>query len=888
MEAKLLMMATHNIFSPSSGKPILTPSQDIVLGSYYLTMNPKGDMPAEDKRLPLIASLEEALSALQEGVLKLHDWIDLANPDKGNTTQFGLSKRSVIRTTVGRVLFNTIWPSELGFFNAPALKGDLGNLILETYKLLGKPDTIESLDRLKEMGFDIATKAGISIGIFDMIIPPAKQERIEVARKEIDKIEDQFRKGIITRGERHNKIIDVWTSATDDIAKEVFNCLDENLGKETINPVYLMMDSGARGNRQQVRQLCGMRGLMAKPSGEIIEQPILASFREGLSVLEYFMSTHGARKGLADTALKTADAGYLTRKLCDVAMDCIITCNDDGRRDGVVKKAIMEGDNEVVPLRDRLIGRYSSEDIYDPSNPTELLISGGSLITEDIADQVDAMGITRIRVMSPLSSRIKNGLTAFEYGIDPSTNNLVKEGSSVGIIAAQSIGEPGTQLTMRTFHIGGIASAGREDPVINVRKAGTLSFKGLRLVTLANDQQVTLNKTGSIQVLDQDDRIVDDYPIPAGALLHFKDGEKVEEDALLAQWDPYNIPILSEKKGVISFEDMLPGVTTKVDRDATGGRSMVVIEHKEDLNPQIIVKDASGNPIATYSVPTGAQVAVDEGTKIDAGSIIAKTPRQASKTQDITGGLQRVAELFEARRPKEGNVGQMAKIDGIVSEAGTLRSKKRLLVTNDESGQVEEHLIPHGKHVLVQPGDYVQKGQLITEGAKDPHEILEILGPSAVQEYLIEEIQKVYRLQGVTINDKHLEVIISRMLFKIRITDTGDTDFFWGDQVDRFAFMDANEEISEKGGKPAEGEPILLGITKASLETDSFISAASFQETTRVLTNAATLGKVDELKGFKENVIMGHLIPAGTGLPKWRRLKIDTLGSNPIEAAASQ
>ena len=888
MEAKLLMMATHNIFSPSSGKPILTPSQDIVLGSYFLTMDPQGEMPKENKRLPLIASLEEALSAMQEGVLNLHDWIDLANPDKGKDTQFGLAKKSVIRTTVGRVLFNTIWPPELGFFNAPALKGDLGNLILETFRLLGKSETIESLDRLKEMGFDMATKAGISIGIFDMIIPPEKQQRIEVARKEIDKIEDQFRKGIITRGERHNKIIDVWTTATDDIAKEVFNCLKDNLGKDTINPVYLMMDSGARGNRQQVRQLCGMRGLMAKPSGEIIEQPILASFREGLSVLEYFMSTHGARKGLADTALKTADAGYLTRKLCDVAMDCIITCEDDGRRDGVVKKAIMEGDNEVVPLRDRIIGRYASEDIFDPSNPTEIVIAGGSLITEEIAIELDAVGITRIRVMSPLSSRIKNGLTAFEYGIDPSTNSLVKEGSSVGIIAAQSIGEPGTQLTMRTFHIGGIASAGREDPVINVRKRGKLSFKGLRLVTLANEQQVTLNKTGSIQVLDQDERIIDDYPIPAGALLHFKDGDEVEEEALLAQWDPYNIPILSEKKGVISFEDMLPGVTTKVDRDATGGRSMVVIEHKEDLNPQIIVRDTSGNPLATYSVPTGAQVAVDEGTKIDAGSIIAKTPRQASKTQDITGGLPRVAELFEARRPKEGNVGQMAKIDGIVSEAGTLRSKKRLLVTNEESGQVEEHLIPHGKHVLVQPGDFAQKGQLITEGAKDPHEILEILGPSAVQEYLIEEIQKVYRLQGVTINDKHLEVIISRMLFKIRITDTGDADFFWGDQVDRFAFMDANEEISEKGGKPAEGEPILLGITKASLETDSFISAASFQETTRVLTNAATLGKVDELKGFKENVIMGHLIPAGTGLPKWRRLKIDTLGTNPVESAASQ
>ena len=653
MEAKLLMMATHNIFSPSSGKPILTPSQDIVLGSYYLTMNPKSEEPAEGQRLPLIASLEEALSAMQEGVLKLHDWIDLANPDKGKETHFGISKKSVIRTTVGRVLFNTIWPQELGFFNAPALKGDLGNLILETFTLLGKEQTIEALDRLKEMGFDMATKAGISIGIFDMIIPPEKQQRIEVARKEIDKVEDQFRKGIITRGERHNKIIDVWTTATDDIAKEVFSCLDDNLGKDTINPVYLMMDSGARGNRQQVRQLCGMRGLMAKPSGEIIEQPILASFREGLSVLEYFMSTHGARKGLADTALKTADAGYLTRKLCDVAMDCIITCEDDERRDGVVKKAIMEGDNEIVPLRDRIIGRYSSEDIYDPSNPTELVISGGSLITEEIADNLDALGITRIRVMSPLSSRIKNGLTAFEYGIDPSTNSLVKEGSSVGIIAAQSIGEPGTQLTMRTFHIGGIASAGREDPVINIRKRGKLSFKGLRLVTLANGQQVTLNKTGSIQVLDKDDRIIDDYPVPAGALLHYKDGEEVEEEALLAQWDPYNIPILSEKKGVVSFEDMLPGVTTKVDRDATGGRSMVVIEHKEDLNPQIIVRDTSGNPLATYSVPTGAQVAVDEGTKIDAGSIIAKTPRQASKTQDITGGLPRVAELFEARDPRK-------------------------------------------------------------------------------------------------------------------------------------------------------------------------------------------------------------------------------------------
>ena len=594
MEAKLLMMASHNIFSPSSGKPILTPSQDIVLGSYFLTMNPKKEMPAENVRVPIIGSLEEALSALQDGALNLHDWIDLQNPDKGKTTHFGIPGRSVVRSTVGRVLFNTIWPEELGFFNKPALKGDLGDLILETYRLTGKASTINALDKLKEMGFEMATKAGISIGIFDMIIPDEKKDRIVVARKEIDKIEDQFRKGIITRGERHNKIIDVWTTATDDIAKNVFTSLEDNLGKDTINPVYLMMDSGARGNRQQVRQLCGMRGLMAKPSGEIIEQPILSSFREGLTVLEYFMSTHGARKGLADTALKTADAGYLTRKLCDVAMDCVIAMKDDGRRDGVVKKAIMEGDNEIVPLRDRVIGRYSSEDIANPSNPSETLVSSGSLITEDIADNLDASGITRVRVMSPLSTRIKNGMTSLEYGIDPSTNALVKEGSAVGIIAAQSIGEPGTQLTMRTFHIGGIASAGREEPVIHIRKAGKLKFVGLRLVTLANGQQVTLNKTGSIQILDPDGRIVDDYPVPAGALLHFKDNEDVAESTLLAQWDPYNIPILSEKKGMIGFEDMLPGVTTKVEKDASGGKSMVVIEHKEDLNPQIIVKDSSG------------------------------------------------------------------------------------------------------------------------------------------------------------------------------------------------------------------------------------------------------------------------------------------------------
>jgi DNA-directed RNA polymerase subunit beta' len=881
MEAKLLMLSTRNICSPSGGDPIHMPHEAIVSGAYYLTMNPRGGEPEEGWRLPLVASVEEALTAMHEGALKLHDWIDLSNPDKGRDTIFGISGRSVVRTTVGRVIFNAVWPEELGFYNQPARKGDLSDLILEAFKATGQEETVASLDRLKELGFEYATEAGISIGIYDMIIPPKKEEKIAKARKEIDKVEEQFKKGIITRGELHNKIIDVWTNATDDIAKEVYNCLEHNHGKDTVNPVYLMMDSGARGNKRQVRQLCGMRGLMSKPSGEIMEQPIFSSFREGQSAFEYFMSTHGARKGLADTALKTADAGYLTRKLCDVAMDTIIECKDDGRRDGVWKKAIVDGDKEIVPLRQRISGRYSSDDIPNPSNPSELIVGSGDLITEEIAQKIDANGILRVRIMSSLSTCLKNGISALEYGIDPSTHKLVVEGSAVGIIAAQSIGEPGTQLTMQTGHVGGVASVNREDPVINVRSAGKVHFRGLRLIALENGQQVTLNKTGSIQVKGDLDQVLDDYPVPAGALLHFKEGEEVEMDDLLAQWDPYNIPILSERQGVVSFMDMIPGVTTKTERDASGGRAMLVIEHKEDFNPQVEIHDAKGKVIATYSIPTGAQVSVDEGTRIDAGSIIAKTSRQASKTHDITGGLPRVVELFEARPPKEANVGQMAKLDGIVSEAGTFRSKKRILITNEESGLVEEHLIPYGKQVLVQSGDFAYKGQLLTDGAKNPHEILDVLGPSAVQEYLIEEIQKVYRLQGVMINDKHLEIIISRMLFKVRITDPGDTEFFWGDQIDRFAFMDTNEEIVEKGGKPAEGEPILLGITKASLETDSFLSAASFQKTTSVLTTAATLGKVDDLRGFKANLIMGGVIPSGTGLPKWRRLKIDALGSVP-------
>jgi DNA-directed RNA polymerase subunit beta' len=686
-------------------------------------------------------------------------------------------------------------------------------------------------------------------------------------------VEKQYRRGIITDGERYNKIIDIWTHATDKISNIMYAAMEHNQGRAELNPVFMMVDSKARGSRQQIRQLAGMRGLMAKPSGEIIERPILSSFREGLTVLEYFISTHGARKGLADTALKTADAGYLTRKLCDVAMDVIIAEDDCGTRDGIWKKAIYEGDDEIVSLRERIVGRCSSDDLANPLNLSERLVGAGEFITEEIAHQIEDAGIERIKIMSPLTSTSQYGIDSKSYGINPATNKLAKIGDSVGIIAAQSIGEPGTQLTMRTFHIGGVASAGFKQPEIRVRFAGIVRYRGLRLVQTADGANIVLNKTGSIQIVDEEDKELDTHNIVIGSVITAGDGQRIDKGQVLALWDPYNVPVLSEKGGSLTFKDMIPGVTVKRELDESTGRiATVVVEHKEDLNPQIEVRDEAGRPTAAYSIPVGAQMVVAEGDIISPGALLAKTPRQASKTKDITGGLPRVAELFEARRPKD--AAEMARIDGMVNFEGSIRGKRRLIVKNEETAQEEEHLIPHGKHIIVQPGDVVHKGQHLTDGAADPHEILEILGPAALYDFLISQVQEVYRLQGVTINDKHIEIIIRQMLRKVRITDPGDSEWFWGEQVDRGAFLRENKRLEEAGGKPAEAEPILLGITKASLETESFISAASFQETTRVLTDAATLGKVDMLKGFKENVIMGHLIPAGTGLPKYKQLRI--------------
>ncbi|MDR0535976.1 MAG: DNA-directed RNA polymerase subunit beta' [Puniceicoccales bacterium] len=892
MECKLLMLATNNIFSPSSGKPILTPSQDIVLGSYYLTYEPTAK-PEANHRVPIITSVREAQFAEIEGALHFHDWVDYVNPDYGKKTIYGKPDTKLIRTTVGRIIFNTIWPEGMGFANFPVKKGQIGDLILNTYRLVGKEASISVLDALKEMGFKIATRAGISIGIGDMIFPKGKDDIIKKSRVKVDEVENQYKKGIITSIERGNRVTELWTAATDEIAASVFKTLEtsatragkrkfegaddpRNQGRWLINPVYVMMDSGARGNKQQVRQLCGARGLMAKPNGDIIERPILSSFRDGLTVLEYFLSTHGARKGLADTALKTADAGYMTRKLCDVAMDVIVTEDDDLNRDGIWKTAHYDGDEEIVKLHERIAGRCASEDVHNPQNPDEVLVKAGDMIGEEVARKIEAVGVERVRIMSPLTHMKVNAIPAKAYGLDPSSGALVKRGTSIGIMAAQSIGEPGTQLTMRTFHVGGVANQVLKTPEIRVRSNGIVHFEGIRSVELKDRSIIVLNKNGIVRIADPDKPtdILEEHSIVIGSVLQHKEGDSIKKGELLARWDPHNVPILAEKAGKVAFKDMISGVTIKREFDATSGRvGTIVIEHKEDLNPAVQILD-NGKVVAEHFIPVGAQVSVGENDTIVPGGLIARTPRQATKTQDITGGLPRIAELFEARRPKD--TAEMARIEGIVSFEGTIRSKKKLVVTNDE-GKHEEHLIPHTKNITVHAGDRVRKGQLLTDGAPDPHEILEIQGATALQDYLITEIQKVYRRQGVTINDKHIEIIIARMLRKVRVLDPGDTDYFWGEQVDKHALIRKNKEIEDSGGKGAEFEPVLLGITKASLETESFISAASFQETTRVLTDASTLARTDQLSGFKENVIMGHLIPAGTGLPAYRRLSINTL-----------
>ena len=882
LEARLLMMAPNNIFSPSSGKPIITPTQDITLGCYYVTAEPRTASPADSRTLKLFGNKTEVIFAYSDGAVTTHERIRLANPDLGKQTVYGDATKKVIETTVGRVIFSEIWPEELGFFNKVAAKATLGDLIWRCYKNAGHDKTVIMLDKLKELGFREATKSGCSIGIDDMIIPKEKDQEIETAHKLIKEVEKQYRKGVITTGERYNKIIDIWTHCTDQISNVMFTTLKQNQGKDEFNPVYLMVDSGARGNKQQVRQLAGLRGLMAKPSGDIIEKPILSNFREGLTVLEYFISTHGARKGLADTALKTADSGYMTRKLVDVAQDVIIRERDCGTTNGIWVQPIYEGDDEVVKLSERLVGRHSCDDIANPHKPKEFIVRANEEIDEVKGKAIDASGLERIKIRSVLTCESKQGICMYCYGRNLATGLLVKLGEATGIIAAQSIGEPGTQLTMRTFHTGGVAAGVFKQPIIKTKHEGKIRYNELRVVQLEDGNSIVLNKNGSVAILGEDGRELENHNVVIGAVISVVDGGKVKKGDTLVQWDPHNVPILSERAGKIKFHDIIQGVTMKQEVDAaTGEEAMVIIEHKEDLHPQVIIADSHGEMLASYPIPSGAHIVVNDEDKIVPGTLLAKTPRKQAKTRDITGGLPRVAELFEARRPKDAS--EISKIDGIVDFGASVRGKRCVVIKDQQTAVEEEHLIAIGKHVIVFKGDFVKKGQQLTEGPMDPHEILDICGPQELQEHLVNEVQQVYRLQGVTINDKHIEIIVRQMLRKVRITEPGDTQFLWGEQIEKMEFEGENERVEKMGGKPAEAQPVLLGITKASLETESFLSAASFQDTTRVLTEASTRAKVDYLRGFKENVIMGHIIPAGTGFDYHRNIKLKHLVEPPEE-----
>ncbi len=877
MEARQLMLAPNNIFSPASGRPITTPSQDIILGAYYLTWAPVRTQKDREKQehLPLFENSSEVEFAIASRKVGYHQWIRIRNPDFGNKTVFGDPEVKILETTPGRVRFNEIWPNGLGFINRAVGKKQMSDIIWRCYQVAGQKGTVQTLDALKSLGFREATRSGTSIGIVDMVVPEEKPAIIADAYAQVEKVTKQYRNGVITDGERYQKVVDIWTHATDTIASALYRKIEFNDGKPGASPLFMMVDSGARGNKSQIKQLSGMRGLMAKPSGEIIERPITSNFREGLSVLEYFISTHGARKGLADTALKTADSGYMTRKLVDVAQDVIVTVHDCGTASGITVAPIYDGDEEAASLATRIYGRTSSEQVKDPVTG-EVVLDYDQLVDEKAAKAVERIGYEKLKIRSVLTCEAKRGCCAKCYGLNLATGKPVKIGEAVGIIAAQSIGEPGTQLTMRTFHVGGVAAATFKQPIIKAKNNGRVVYKDLRVVESAEGNWVVLNKNGSVSIRDKDGLEVESHMIVIGSVIEIKDGDDVKKGDTVATWDPYNVPILTEKPGKVEFRDMISGITVTNETDKeTGKKVMVVTEHKEDLHPQVVITDPKTKEVkASYSIPVGAHLSVKEGEVVTGGTQLAKTPRKVARTKDITGGLPRVAELFEARKPKDACV--IAKIDGEVSFGGTVRGKKKVIVADADSGEQVEHLVPMGRHIIVTDGDRVKRGDQITEGPVSPEDLLEACGAQELQEHLVNEVQSVYRVQGVEINDKHIEIIIRQMLRKVKITDPGDADqLLWGDQIDRSAFNRINDEIVASGGKPAEAEPVLLGITKASLETDSFISAASFQDTTRVLTEAATLGKVDYLTGFKENVIMGHLIPAGSGFDCHREAEIE-------------
>ncbi|HJW87374.1 MAG TPA: DNA-directed RNA polymerase subunit beta' [Candidatus Brocadiaceae bacterium] len=870
-EAVTLMLSTNNIFSPASGEPIITPTQDIVLGCYYLTTTVQD---APDYVIGKFSGYEEVIYALAVKKVRLHTRIEIRLKhskiikDKQGTEELN---NGLCKTTVGRVVLNGILPTGMPFYNYTLdLKG-ISKIIQDCYKLLGREKTIVLLDDIKEIGFKECTKAGLSFAISDVKMPVKKQEIIDKTQEEIEKVQKLYRKGIITEGERYNQIIDTWTYAGERVAEEMLSELKNDIrdGKPYLNPVYIMSASGARGSSQQLRQLAGMRGLMAKPSGKIIETPIKANFREGLGVLEYFSSTHGARKGLADTALKTADSGYLTRKLADVAQNVVITSDDCGTKNGITKSVVYRGEKIEVPLSKIITGRVARNSIVDLVKD-EVIVRENELITEEKAKKIEALGYEKIKVRSALTCEMSLGLCVNCYGMDLSRGKAVEQGMAVGIIAAQSIGEPGTQLTMKTFHIGGTATRSVEESEVKAKRGGVVKYSGLHVVKNPEGKNVAINASGEILLIDAKGRQIDKHTVFLGAEIFFKEGDTVIAQQVLTRWDPHMIPILTEMAGKIRFEDIVLGKTVRQESDvSTGVKRKVIMEHKGDLHPQIIIEDNTGKILGLYPIPEKAHVEVDEGEYVTAGTLLAKTPREISRTEDITGGLPRVAEIFEARKPKEPAV--ISEIEGNV-EVGEKRRGKRTIIVRGESGMEIEHLVPRGKHLKVHRGDHVKAGGPLVEGPLILQDILRISGEEELQTYMLKEVQNVYRSQNVPIDDKHIEIIIGQMLRKVKVDDVGDTNFLPGQVIDKFKFKAENVKIIDKGGKPATAKPLLLGITKASLQSDSFISAASFQETTKVLTRAALEGKTDHLVGLKENVILGHLVPAGTGYKLYNAL----------------
>ena len=870
IECRVLMMSTNNILSPANGGPVIVPSQDIVLGLYYMTV----ERSFEKGEGMTFCAPWEVEAAYDAGQVSLHARVKVRMKEG----------EDLVQTTPGRVLVSDILPPELSFehVNTVLTKKAIAKLVGAAYRTCGIKSTVILCDRLKDMGYEFATRAGVTIGVKDLTIPESKKNILAKSQAEVDDIERQYRDGIITRTEKYNKVVDVWTKATQDVSTEMIKEIsydvltDEKTGKQeknqSFNPIFMMSNSGARGNQDQMRQLAGMRGLMAKPSGEIIETPITSSFREGLSVLQYFTSTHGARKGLADTALKTANSGYLTRRLVDVVQDVIVSEHDCGTVDGIELTHIKEGGDIKTPLAERIIGRVLLYPVHDPDEPEKILLPENTLITESEAKLINDKGISSVMVRSPLTCQSERGICALCYGRDLARGHLVNTGETVGIIAAQSIGEPGTQLTMRTFHIGGTASSTIEKNKFEAQNAGRVILNRVRAVTNRDGAQLVLGKSGQLTIVDPQGREREKYILPNGARLMVHDGQEVTKGVVLAEWDPFNEPFVSEEDGVIRFTDIIDGKTVqeKVD-DVTRQASLTIMEYRTtNFRPSISICDDNGNvkkrvhgaAAAIYSLPVGSIIMVKDGENIQAGDIIARKPRETSKTKDIVGGLPRVAELFEVRKPKDMAV--VSEIAGTVTYAGESKGKRKLVVT-PEIGEAKEYLVPKGKHITAADGDFVEAGDPLTEGYPELHDILRTRGEKYLARYLVDEIQEVYRFQGVGIDDKHIEVIVRQMLKKVTILDSGGTSFLVGEQVDKSEFKAENQRTIAEGRVPATAEPLVLGITQASLTTSSFISAASFQETTKVLTEASLKGKMDYLRGLKENVIVGRLIPAGTG-----------------------